>query len=60
MIQERLASTVAQMKAEIKSEHVLKRAYEDDDEYAALLGSARAKKVPRRFEEGEVIDLLDD
>lgn len=48
------------MKAEIKPERGVKREYENDEEYSVLLESARANKVPRVFEEGEVIDLLED
>lgn len=60
MLQEHQASPVAHMKAEIKPECGVKREYEDDEEYSALLESARANKVPRIFEEGEVIDLSED
>lgn len=57
MTQGRQASTVEQLKPEINPGRGIKREYENDEEYGALLESARANKVPRVFEEGEVIDL---
>lgn len=48
------------MKPEIKLEGATKRGYEDDEEYNALLASARSNEVARTFVEGEVIDLLED
>lgn len=60
MTQERQATTGEQLKPETKPGRGIKREYENDEEYDALLESARAYKVPRVFEEGEVIDLSEE
>ena len=48
------------MKAETVPNHSIKREYEDDEEYTALLESTRQNKIARRLEDGEVIELLED
>ncbi|KAI9874215.1 MAG: hypothetical protein M1830_010057 [Pleopsidium flavum] len=57
---ERQGSTVSEGKVEIKAERGIKREYEDDEEYNALLSSARPNKLARKWKEGEIIDLLED
>ncbi|KAI9874223.1 MAG: hypothetical protein M1830_010050 [Pleopsidium flavum] len=57
---ERQGSTVSEGKVEIKAERGIKREYEDDEEYNALLFSARPNKLARKLKEGEIINLLED
>ncbi|MCJ1364726.1 hypothetical protein MMC16_003842 [Acarospora aff. strigata] len=57
---ERQASKVSAVKPELRAQRDVKREYQEDEEYTALLASARPNKVARTIDVGEVIDLSED